>query len=57
MSGNPVVAQSPLRDAIVIDMTIPVAPGSGLTPTTDDFREQVDQYLEGGVTWLLHRRS
>ncbi len=50
MSGDPAVAQSPLRDAIIVDMTIPVAPGSGLTPTAGDFQEQVDQYLEGGVT-------
>jgi len=43
--------QGLLDDAIIVDMTIPVAPGSGLTPTSHDFTEQLDQYLAGGVTW------
>jgi membrane dipeptidase len=50
MSGIPVVVQSPLRDAIVIDMAIPAAPGGALTPRADDFEQQVDQYFAGGVT-------
>jgi membrane dipeptidase len=31
-------------------MTIPVALGSELTPTAEEFNAQVDQYLAGGVT-------
>ncbi len=50
MSGDPAIAQSPLRDAIVIDMAIPAAPGGALTPRIDDFEQQVDQYFAGGVT-------
>ena len=50
MTASPAIAQAPLRDAIIVDMTIPVCPGSGLTPTAEDFEEQVNQYIQGGVT-------